>query len=260
MKAALIPERVRSGQDAIAYLNDTEDFAAAFGVVSRIFTSPTVTFGRSSFKRWVTEQGRGHTDLQREAVAIHVDWLQHNAFPVAETYALVNFIHEGTYRLTDELRDEYAHLLQVVLVEVGFSSQSRPGLVLLYAICDTIRSRIRKEDLYDALLEAVLRNFQASDLARNVYLLRHLMSTANDAGGEKGRRAVLRQVISILPLAPPHILRAVGKAMVKVVAKESQPLLGDWPRKFQTADPADVPTLTKDFVDALQPVLTGTGA
>ncbi|WP_040776873.1 P-loop NTPase [Massilia timonae] len=259
LKAALIPERVRSGQDAIAYLNDTENFAVAYGVVSRIFASPTVTFGRSSFMRWVTEQGRGHADLQREAVTIHFNWLQHNAFPVAETYALVNFIHEGNYKLTDELRDEYARLLHVVLAEVGFSAQSRPELVLLYSVCDTIRSRIRKEDLYDALLATVMRNFPASDLARNVYLLRHLMSTANDAGGEKGRRAVLRHVISILPLVPPHILRAVGKAMVKVVAKECPSLLGDWSRKFKTTDPADVPTLTKDFVDTLQPYLVGAG-
>jgi hypothetical protein len=255
LKAAATSDRVRSGQDAIVFLNENRDFAGTYRVVSRVFANPAVTFGRSSFMRWVTEKGRGHPDQQREAVNVQFGWVQRNGYPVPETSALVNCIHQGNYNLSAEVCDEFALILRSVLTEMEFRPHSQPELELLYAICDTIRSQIRREWLVGNLLETVRRNFIAGDLAGNRVLLRHLMSTAKEAGGVNGRRDTLQLITSILTQVPTDDVRSVVMSMPKVMNKEMLPLIAEWTQKFDAANPASVSTLAQEFVAALVPYI-----
>jgi len=113
--AAMRPDRVRTGHDAVRFMNHSDDYLVAFPIVARVFAQTDVSFGRNPFMRWVIDKGLGHVAEHREAVSINLQWLRSTGFPPSETTMLVKCICHANPALPPDALAEFADVLEVVL-------------------------------------------------------------------------------------------------------------------------------------------------
>jgi hypothetical protein len=249
--AVIGADRVRTGHDAVLFMKEAVDYEATFAVAARVFAQPNISFGRSSFMRWVTEKGRGNVELQRQAVALHFAWLRRREFPVPETVALINCINQGNPKLPPSAVAEFAEVLQIILDEMEFSLDRQPELELLYIVCETIYTRLRSQKLFFALLDGVRNNFGNAELAGNPYLLRYLARAARQAGKAEGRDSAFKLIAPLLPKVAVGEIRSVFMILLMLVPNAKMVFMVEWTKRFQTVKPAGASALAKDFVQAL---------
>ncbi|BEP53020.1 hypothetical protein GmRootV118_02640 [Variovorax sp. V118] len=249
--AAMGPDRVRTGHDAVRFMNQADDYAVAFPVVARVFAQPGISFGRNTFMRWVIDKGRGYVAQQREAVSINLRWVRTAGFPPSETTKLVNCIEHGNPDLQADAQVEFADVLKVVLEAIPLPPPNAASWELLYAICEAIGHRIRDEALVNSLLNRLEQNFDMVKLAAHPELLRRLAIAARLACGEAVRERVLRLLVFSLPDVAAAQMLKVYLALLRLVPKADMPAVLAWQDRFRKVDSAQAAATADKFVKAL---------
>lgn len=249
--AAMGPDRVRTGHDAVSFISHAEEYTIAFPVVARVFAQPGISFGRNTFMRWVIDKGAGHIAHQREAVAINLRWLRTTGFPPSETTKLVDCIGHGNTSLPTDTQSEFSEILMDILNAMPLPPPSTAALELLYAVCEAIEYRIRDEILISRLLDRLERHFDASQLATNLKLLGHLACAARLACGEAGKNRVFRFLVSSLPEVPAKWMFKVYLVLLQLLPKADKPTILAWKNRLKNVDQTQSSTMVEEYMKAL---------
>jgi hypothetical protein len=249
--AAMGPDRVRTGHDAVRFMSQADDYTAAFPVVARVFAQPGISFGRNTFMRWVIDKGVGHVAQQREAVAVNLQWLRATGFPPSETTKLVDCIVNGNPNLPADTKAEFAQTLKVVLDAMPLPPPNTATWELLYAVCGAIEFRVRDETLVSSLLDRLERHFDVVQLAANLKLLRHLASAARLACGDAGKKRVFRFLVSSLPDVAANRMLKVYLVLLRLLPEADKPTILAWQDRLKNVNPAQAAATAEEFVKAL---------
>ncbi len=249
--AEMGPDRVRTGHDAVRFMNQTDDYLAAFPVVARVFAQTSISFGRNTFMRWVIDKGRGHVAQQREAVAVNLRWARTAGFPLSETTKLVTCIAHGNPGLPVDAQAEFAEVLKIIVDAMPLPPSDTATWELLFAVCEAIGDRIREEALVSRLLDRLEQHFDVIQLAAHPELMRRLATTARLAGGDAGTKRVLRLLVSSIPgVASTHMLK-VYLALLRLVPDVDKVAVLAWQDRLSNANPAQAAATAHEFVRAL---------
>lgn len=249
--AAMGPDRVRTGHDAVRFMNQSEDYKAVFSVVAPVFAQTDISFGRNAFMRWVIDKGRGYIEEQQTAVEVNLRWLRSVGFPPSETTTLVICIGHGNPILPPDVQAEFAEVLQAILGALPLPPPDEAIWELLYAICEAISHRIRDEALVHCLLDRLVRHFDVKLLATHPKLLRSLATVARLAGGNADKMCVLQLLMSALPNVAAAQMQKVYLRMLPLVPKADKPTVLAWQDRLRKATPAHAAAMAEEFVKAL---------
>lgn len=251
LHAAMRPDRVRTGHDAVRFMSQADDYTAAFSVVVRVFAEPTISFGRNTFMRWVIDKGRGHIAQQQEAIAVNLKWLRTTGFPPSETTKLVDCIGQGNPELPADTKAEFVETLKIVLDAMPLPPANTATWELLYAVCGAIEFRIRDETLFSSLLDRLERQFDVALLAANPKLLRHLAAAARLAGGDVGIKRVFRFIVLSLPGVAAKEMYKVYVAMLRLVPESDKSSILAWKDRLRNVNPAQAAATGEEFVKSV---------
>ncbi|MBX8473941.1 hypothetical protein K5D38_04020 [Pseudomonas cichorii] len=251
LDAAMGPDKVRSGHDAVRFMIDVDDFKTAFPVVARVFAQPGVSFGRNAFMRWVSDRAIGHVALQREAVAINLQWLRIAGFPPSETTKLVDCIGNGNTNLPADTQAEFTEIMTDVLEAIPLPPPDTAVWELLYAVCGTIELRIRDEILISRLLDRLELHFDATQLAANLRLLKHVACAASVTCDDAGKERVFRFLVHALPEVPAKKMYRVYLALLRLLPDADKPTILAWKDRLRKVDLAKVAATVEEYMTAL---------
>ncbi|QQD55372.1 ATP-binding protein [Pseudomonas fluorescens BBc6R8] len=249
--AAMGPDRVRTGHDAVRFMSHADDYKTAFPVVARVFAQPGISFGRNTFMRWVINKGAGHLAQQREAVAINLRWLRSDSFPPSQTIKLVDCIVNGNTSLPADAQAEFAEILKDILDAMPLPPPDTATWELLYAVCDAIVFRIRDEMLISRLLDRLERYFDAAQLSANLKLLGRLAFVAQVGCGDAEKKRVFRFLVSSLPLVPVKQMYRVYLVLLRSLPMADKPTVLAWKHRFRTIDLAQATATVDEYMEAL---------
>jgi hypothetical protein len=242
-------DRVRTGFDAVSFMKDSTDYEIAFPIIANVFASIGVSFGRSSFMRWVSEKGRGNVELQRQAVETQFTWLQANDFPIPETDAFVNCVVNGNSKLPDEVSDNYVKKLQSILAAIEFPFDSRPHRQLLYAFSEAISYRFRSQELYVTFFNVIRASFDDSVLVSDPLLLRNMIRAARLVGNVSARRDMFELGVRLLPQISAAEIPILFNALQSIVPTELKSTMVAWARKMPKNRLGSTAMIAQDFVN-----------
>ncbi len=253
--AAMGPDRVRTGHDAVRFMRHADDYKTAFPVVARVFSQPGISFGRNTFMRWVIHNGAGHVAQQREAITINLRWLRSAGFPPPQTIKLVDCIANGNTSLPADTQAEFAEILKDVLDAMPFPPSDIAAWELLYAVCDAIVFRIRDEALISRLLDRLERHFDATQLAANLKLLGHVAFAAQVVCGDAEKKRVFRFLVSSLPLVPANRMYHVYLVLLRSLPVADKPTILAWKHRFRSIELTQAAATAEEYINALPPHL-----
>lgn len=253
--AAMRPDRVRTGHDAVRFMKHADDYLVAFPVVARVFTQNEISFGRNTFMRWVIDKGLGHVAEHREAVAINLHWLRSKGFPPSETTMLVKCICHANPALPADALAEFAEVLEVVLDAIPLPPPNTAMWELLYAVLEAISHRIRNATLFSNLLDRLSRHFDVRQIAAHPELFRHLGTVARLVGDDTGRMRVVGLLLSALPGVATDQVFKVYLAVLRLVSEADKPVVLAWHDRLKNVDSAHAAVEVGEFVKALPPHL-----
>ncbi len=253
--AAMRPDRVRTGHDAVRFMSHADDYLIAFPVVARVFAQTDISFGRNAFMRWVTDKGLGHVAQHREAVAINLHWLRSTGFPPSETTTLVKCICHANPALPADAQADFADVLEIVLSATPLPPPNSATWELLYAIFEAISQRIRNATLVSNILDRLSRHFDVEQLAAHPEMLRHLAIVVRLAGDNASRTKVFGLLLSALPGVAATDMFKVYLAILRLVPQADKPAVVAWHRRLRNVDSAHAVVEAGEFVKAFPPHL-----
>ena len=251
LSSAMGPDKVRSGQDAVRYMVDVDDFTTAFPVVARVFAQPGVSFGRNAFMRWVSDKSTGHVELQKEAVVTNLQWLRTAGFPPAETTKLVDCIGNGNTNLPGDVLAEFTEIMKDVLEALPLPPADAVSWELLYAVCGTIQLRIRDEALVSRLLNRLERHFDVARLAANLQLIRQVARAASVTCDDPGKARVFQFLVAALREVPAIQMFKVYIALLRLLPTADKTTVLVWKERFKQINAAQAATLAEEYIMAL---------
>ena len=241
-------DRVRTGHDAVNFMRHSGEFETAFPVVAKVFESPDISFGRSSFMRWVSEQARGKVGLQLRAVELHFAWLKNRNFPLPETEALVNCIGNGNTILPEETHAIFVEYLLVILDKINFPPRNQSEQALLYSACES-NLRLNSSEFFQVLIERIRDNYADTDLAGDVKLIRYLKRLACKMGKSKARLDVFTMIAPLLHKVNSADIITVSQLLVPLGPPSLKEFLVGWTIKFGKARPATAVKIATSFTN-----------
>ena len=244
------PDKVRSGQDAIAFLNTQADFKVRAAAALKVFDRLDISFGRNAFLNFMGAHGKAEPELQRLALESNLRWLAAHGYPAPESKTVVDYINYAVPAsapgYTDQLRD--------ITESAALNEKSPSNTELIIAVCVLVKDGLRDQRLFALLLAVVQKAVSPLELVSHRAFCINLVHASRLAGSDKDRLNTFRLLVDVATSLPDNQIRSWFFMLAGLKNPYMDTLIAEFGARAQTLTDGDARRFVQDFHARIQEV------
>jgi energy-coupling factor transporter ATP-binding protein EcfA2 len=235
--------KVRTGQDAIAFLKDEANFEVSSSTALRVFGQPEISFGRNAFLRFIETHGKAHPRIRRLALDANLRWLAAHDYPAPEAKVVADYIN---YAIPDCAAD-YIGQVGAIVHSLRDKDASPSDIELLNALSLLIKDRLRDPGLFAQLIHAVERMLTPLEVLATPGFAMNLAVAARRAASSSDKSRTFRFLANGIVDVDDEQVRGCVFLLVQFRNAENSALFDEFLPRAQTLATADAKAFAHDF-------------